>query len=66
MTLDEARAEVERIKAMAGDDEAAHAAEDNFRERVLRWIADGKADDPQHLALIALQTSKIDFQRWCA
>jgi len=66
MTLAEIDAEVERIRGMAGDDEAAHSAEDRLRERVLRFIADGKADDPQLLALAALQTSKIEFQRWCA
>jgi hypothetical protein len=66
MTVSEIRAEVERIRSIARDDEAAHSAEDGLRERVLRFIADGKADDPQHLALAALETSKIDFQRWCA
>jgi hypothetical protein len=67
MTIDDVAAAVERIRGMACDDsEAAHIAEDELWERVLRYIADGKADDPQHLALVALETKKIDFHRWCA
>jgi hypothetical protein len=68
MTADEIGAEIERIraKAIAGDNEEAHSAEDRLRARVLRFIADGKADDPQLLALLVLETSKIDFQRWYA
>ena len=66
ISIEEAKREVERIKDIASDDEAAHGAEDDLWERALRTIADGRADDPQHLALVALETKKIDFQRWCA
>lgn len=66
MTVEEIESEVERIRGMAGDDEAAHGAEDDLWRRVLEYIATGKADDPQHLALEALGTTKIEFQRWCA
>jgi hypothetical protein len=66
MTLDEVRAEVERIKAIAGDDEAAHAAEDDLWEKVLRTIASGYGDKPSSLAAAALETKSIDFARWCA
>ena len=66
MTIDEVEAEVERIRAMAGDDEAAHSAEDDLWEKVLHTIASGYGDKPSSLALAALKTKDIAFQRWCA
>jgi hypothetical protein len=66
LTLLDIDKEVERIRAMAGDDEAAHSAEDDLRERVLAMIADGSASDPQAYAEAVLKTNEIDFQRWCA
>jgi septum formation topological specificity factor MinE len=58
MTAQEARKRLEAIKAMAGDDEAAHSAEDALRRDILEAI--------QELSEIALETSLIDFARWCA
>lgn len=66
MTIEEVEAEVERIRAMRGDDESAHSAEDRLWENVLRTIASGYGDKPSSLAAAALKTADIDFARWCA
>lgn len=65
MNVEDVRARVEMIRALAYDGEAAHSDEDALREDVLRAIADG-ADDPAALAAAALITSEIRFARWCA
>lgn len=65
ISVEDAKAWVERIRAMAGDHEAAHSEEDRLRAAVLRAIADGSPDAVE-LARIALTTDDIDFARWCA
>lgn len=65
MTVDEVRIAVDRISRMAGDDEAAHGAEDALHRSVLLAIALG-AEDPRGIAFAALETNKIAFARWCA
>ena len=66
MTVDDVTAEVERIREMRWDDEAAHGAEDNLWENVLRLIASGETDKPAELAAAALKTKTVEFARWCA
>jgi hypothetical protein len=66
MNAEMVRQRVEKIRAMAGDDEAAHGEEDNLREDLLRAIANGECVNPQDCAQIALTTNDIDFARWCA
>ena len=58
VAIERARERWTDIEAMAGDDEAAHSAEDALRRDALETIA--------ALAEIALDTSHIDFARWCA
>ena len=53
------------ISTAATDDEAAHAAEDAMRSKVLELVADGHPDSVA-LAKLALQSSAIKFARWCA
>lgn len=65
MTLDEARAWVEKIRGLADDDEAAHAEEDELHQAVLDHVARG-GENAQGLAAIALSTRAIAFARWCA
>lgn len=60
------RRRIEEIRAMAGDWEAAHGAEDRLREQVLQAIADGIVQDPAAVAKEVLRTSEIDFPRYCA
>lgn len=66
MTLDDALKWVEKIRELAGDDEAAHSEEDHLRAAVLAAIAAGTAEYPGSFAAIALSTSEIKFSRWCA
>lgn len=66
LTPKEVEAAVERIKEMAGDDEAAHAAEDELHQRVLEAIANDQCAEPETCATIALKTKEIQFSRWYA
>jgi hypothetical protein len=66
ITRDEAYAELQRIKTLSGDDEAARSAEDTLRERVLYTIAVGAfdtRDDARGLARVALKTGELNFER---
>jgi hypothetical protein len=65
ITPDEARAALEEIRRKAADDEAAHAAEDRLRSRVLSAVALGSPHSVE-LAHIALATDDVKFCRWCA
>jgi hypothetical protein len=65
MTVEQVKEQVKLIKAVAGDDEAAHSYEDALHEHVLKAIAKGAENAPE-LAKEALKTTKIDFARWCA
>lgn len=66
MTLDEIRAEVERIRGVANDYEVAHGWEDDLHQSVLAAIRDGTCEAPPAAAMIALTTRDIDFARYCA
>jgi hypothetical protein len=65
MTVEDVEKRVVEIRQRAWDDEAAHSDEDSLRDDVLQTIADG-AENARALALAVLETSKIDFSRWCA
>jgi hypothetical protein len=62
MTPEDVRARVAAIERMKGDDEAAHIEEDELHQDVLRCLA--ARGEP--LAIEALKTREIDFERWCA
>ncbi len=66
MTINELIMMIGKIERKKGDDEAAHCLEDDMRERVLQAIAAGDCMDPAELARIALTSSEIPFERWCA
>lgn len=66
MKLKEVVAEVESIKACAGDAETAHSMEDNLYAALLQAIAAGDCEDPAACAEAALVTLSFDFPRWCA
>jgi hypothetical protein len=66
MDVGEVREAVERIRAIANDDEAAHEAEDDLYEALLRSIAGGTCADPAACAKAALATKGIGFFRWTA
>ena len=66
MTVEEIEAQVERIRLMASDDEAAHRAEDHLHVAVLKAISEGACAGPAACAASALKTRRIEFSRWCA
>jgi hypothetical protein len=66
MTIANVEAEVQRIAAMANDDERAHVAEDELHQSVLAYIAEHGDAHSQALARAALATMDIGFARWCA
>jgi hypothetical protein len=66
MTIGTVAAEVQRIAAMAGDDEGAHIAEDGLHQSVLAYIAEHGDAHSAALARAALATTDIEFARWCA
>lgn len=67
-TIEWVRHEVDRIASIADDDESAHSAEDRLHKDVLGAIANGsiKPHDAAAFAGLALETTRIDFARWCA
>ena len=65
LSVEDAKAWVERIRAMVGDPEAAHGEEDQLRAAVPHAIADGSPDAVE-LAYMPTSTEHIDFPRWCA
>lgn len=66
MLIDDIREKVRAIRLSAGDPEGAHSQEDDLWQAVLQAIANGEVDDPRLAAFEALETTKIDFPRWCA
>jgi hypothetical protein len=65
MTVEEVFERVNRISAMKGDSEAAHAAEDGLLADVLAAIRDG-APNPTDLAAAALRATQLEYDRWYA
>ncbi len=69
ITYAQAVKRVSDIVASYLDDEKAHSLEDDLREDVLRAIANNTEMTHQQvkdLAMVALSTSGIDFQRHCS
>jgi hypothetical protein len=60
------RRRVARVESLAGDDEEAHAEEDDLYLSVLLAIAAGDVANPRGLAAEAVRTKKIKFARWYA
>ncbi len=66
MTRNDAERRVEEIRALAGDADAAHTAEDALRRDFIKWVSEGEATNAQEIARMILSTDDIDFPRWCA
>lgn len=66
--MDEAAvlARVDKVRAIADDDEAAHQLEDELYIDVLTAIAKGACADPAACARAALLVQEIQFSRWYA
>src|ERR1051326_1491076 len=65
-TVQDVKSRVAKIRKLRDDSEMAHAAEDALYEELLAAIASGIAEEPAAMARVALETSTIDFERWCA
>ena len=67
MNTNDVIAKVAEIRAMADDDERAHALQDDLYVAVLVAITDGSAKpSARALALEALKVRNIEFSRWYA
>jgi hypothetical protein len=65
MTINEVRARVAKIESVKHDDEVAHDLEDALHLEVLEAIARG-SKNAKALAVEALKSRTIEFQRWTA
>lgn len=65
MTVDEAKERVERIRALSGDSEAAHSAEDDLLRDFVVSVAAGEAP-VSAVAKEILKTYDIKFSRYCS
>lgn len=67
MTIDEVKYRVDQIEKVASDFEDAHSKEDNLHQDVLRHLADhASAPEDRDLARAALESTAIEFGRYCA
>lgn len=68
MTRMDVRDRLEHIRDIAGDDEAAHGAQDALFREVLTAIASGTGSlrNARVIAEDALTVDEIDFARWMA
>lgn len=68
LSLAEVKSDLRRIRAAAGDPEAAHGMEDALHQRVLEAIAKGliRGENARAIAAEALKSEDIPFERWCA
>lgn len=68
LTKEIAMKEVENIKNIASDDEAAHSNEDSLHYWFICCVAAGMYEkkEAKEVANIVKSTSEIDFARWCA
>ena len=67
--LADVQAAVEHVRSIAGDDESAHGYEDSLHFDVLDAIANDTnltLPEARLMAAAALETTAIEFSRWCA
>jgi len=66
MTVKDVQKQIHMIAVtLNGDDEQQHSYEDALHKDVLREVAAG-AENSQELAIEALKTVDLNFDRWCA
>lgn len=66
MNLEEAKRRVEAIRAIRGDDEYAHSAEDDLHRDFIRAVIAANLGEMSEVAAEVLKTEEIEFCRWCA
>ena len=65
MTIEDVQETIEKIKRLVWDDAAAHEMEDLLYQDVLATIAGGyRGTLPSELAMAALKSREIVFDRW--
>jgi hemerythrin-like domain-containing protein len=64
LTVERVKRCVRYIRQEQGDDEVAHAREDELHRAVLAHVSAGF--DGKEVAAAALKTTKLTFARWCA
>lgn len=66
LTLLDVKTDLNLLRELSGDDEAAHSFEDSLFITVLTAIANGAAENPQEMARLALTAQDVIFARWYA
>ena len=66
MTIKDVQYRVDGIRAINGDDEAAHSMEDDLMRDFIQYVADTATPSLAEKARVVLSTSEINFNRWCA
>lgn len=66
MNPQEVKKRIASIRSKSGDDELAHAMEDELHQDVLRAIVGGICEEYAECARLALTTIYIDFARRCS
>jgi hemerythrin-like domain-containing protein len=64
LTVERVKRCVQYIRDVQGDDEVAHAREDELHRAVLAHVASGF--DGTAVAAAAVKTTKLKFSRWCS
>ena len=65
MKVEDIKQRLEEIMAKLQDDEVAHGLEDDLAKDILTAIAHGESN-AQDLAMEAIKTYELDFERWRA
>jgi hypothetical protein len=66
MNIKSIQEDLEYLKEISGDDEAAHGFEDSMYKEFVQFIVDNYKGEISKMAKELRKTEKIDFARWCA
>lgn len=68
LTVEKVKWHLDRIKYYAdkGDDESAHSAEDSMYQHIVYAISTDTCENPKECCILAQQSYKMEFCRWCA
>ena len=66
MTPESVREEIDRIRAVAHDDERAHGMEDDLLWQFVVWCANTGTPEVRAVANEVLSSQPLPFSRWCA
>lgn len=66
MNLQDIQKRVQEIKDISGDDEVAHAMEDDLYVAFVKFVSENGSPELSEMAKEVLKTENIDFARWYA